>query len=124
MVSVSMGGRPAAEELYKALSEREYIDSTALENGVAIPHAKMEGLERPVIAIARSRKGCDFDSHDKMPTHLFFILLAPSGAFSEHIKLLARLAKVLSVKGLKEKLLEAPTLENIYMCLAEAEKKL
>lgn len=106
-----------------ALADREKLDSTAIESEIAIPHAKIDKLKEVVIAVARSKDGVNFDSHDGAPTRLFFVLLAPRGASGEHIKVLARLAKVISTKGTKEKLLEAETSKEIYDRLIEVDKK-
>jgi len=107
-----------------ALSERERVDSTAIEEGIAIPHTKMSQIKELIIAVGRSSKGLNFDAHDKKPTHLFFVIIAPEGGSGEHIKVLARIAKILATKGLKEKLLDAKNAEQIYKILIEADGKL
>ncbi|MBI2092413.1 MAG: PTS sugar transporter subunit IIA [Deltaproteobacteria bacterium] len=114
----------SAAEITKALKDREQIDSTAIEGGVAIPHAKLEGLTKVIVSVARSASGIDFSSHDKKPTSLFFVILAPFNGAAEHIKLLARLAKILTVGDIKVKLLEAKNTEEIYNLLIDADKKL
>jgi PTS system nitrogen regulatory IIA component len=113
-----------AAEITRALKEREQIGSTAIEDGVAIPHAKLEGLTQVIISVARSTSGIDFSSHDKKITSLFFVILAPFNGASEHIKLLARLAKILTLGNIKVKLLEAKNAEDMYNLLIEADKKL
>ena len=113
----------SADKITASLLEREKLDSTGIENGIAIPHAKVEEINIPIIAIGRSLKGVDFGAHDKMPTKLFFVILAPAHASSEHIKVLARLAKLLQHKGLKEKLLEAFDKEGIYNAMMEVDRK-
>jgi len=107
-----------------ALLERENLDSTAIEKGVAIPHAKIDGITRPLVAIGKSQEGVDFNSHDKSLTHLFFVLLAPHGSVSEHLKLLARIARLLSIPEAKERLLAGSASMNIYDTLMDLEKKI
>lgn len=110
------------EKIYSELKKREDLDSTGIENGFAVPHAKIEGLEKMTLALARSTKGINFASLDRKLTHLFFVLLAPGKESSEHMKLLARLAKIMCVKGLREKLLSAKDSKKICDILIEADK--
>src|SRR5258705_11636879 len=63
--------------LVQALEDRERLNSTALGEGVAIPHGKLPGLKRVIAAFGRSPGGIDFSSLDGKPTHLFFLLVAP-----------------------------------------------
>lgn len=112
-----------ADVVASALSERERIDSTGLENGIAIPHAKVNGIDKILIAVGRSKSGINFNAHDNNPTHMFFVLLAPQNTSGEHIKLLARLTKILGTIGLKEKLLQVKDEKEIFKILIEADKK-
>src|SRR5262245_60575377 len=65
------------EALTRVLMERERLASTAIGEGVAIPHGKLEGVGKLVACLGRSTKGVDFESMDGRPTHLFFTLVAP-----------------------------------------------
>ncbi len=112
------------EEVESALSEREHLDSTGIQDGIAIPHAKLESVTKPILAVGRSAKGINFNSHDNKPTQLFFVMLAPSAATGEHIKLLARLAQVLATAGIKDKLMEASSAKEMLDTLAKFEEKL
>lgn len=112
------------EVIESALKEREKMDSTGIEEGIAIPHAKLDGIDKLTIAVGCSKKGINFNAHDNKPTHLFFAFLAPTNATGEHMKVLARLAKLLTTHGLKEKLLEAKNIDTIYRELIAADKKL
>ncbi|PIR17946.1 MAG: PTS fructose transporter subunit IIA [Deltaproteobacteria bacterium CG11_big_fil_rev_8_21_14_0_20_49_13] len=111
------------ETIDTALLEREHIDSTGIEKGIAIPHAKIEGMERLAISISIARDGIDFNSHDKALTFLFFTLLAPKNEVVDHIKVLARLAKLLRDESLRKKLTGARTAEEIYNTMIEADKR-
>jgi len=113
-----------ADKIGKALEERENIDSTGVEEGVAIPHAKVDCVSELTVAVGVAKRGIDFGSHDGIPTRLFFVLLAPPNAAGEHMKVLARMAKVLSMPNVKEKLLESKSPGDIYSALVEAEKGL
>jgi len=104
---------PAASEqmrqtLFDALKARENLCSTAVGDGVAIPHSRnaMVGLvSKPVIAFGRHTKGIDFGALDDKPTHLFFLLCAPNVRM--HLQLLAKLSRVLNQKLVRDALMKA-----------------
>ena len=77
------------------LLDREKISTTAIGEGVAIPHGKLPGVERVLGVFARSPEGVDFASLDGAPTHLFFVLIAPENAAADHLKALARISRLL-----------------------------
>ena len=91
--------------LLDTLMEREKLGTTALGDGIAIPHARLDDVDRLLVSFARSREGIDFDSVDGQPTHLFFLLVAPSREGSAHLLTLARLSRFLSNAAFREKLL-------------------
>ncbi len=106
------------------LLKREELGSTGIEDGVAIPHAKMEQVDEPILAIARSKNGIDFHAHDGNPTFLFFVLLAPTKSSTAHLKLLARLSRLLKSPGLRKNLLNAADSLAIYNKILDEDKKL
>ena len=69
-----------SERLIELLTEREKLCSTALDSGVAIPHAKLGGISNILLCFGRSEKGIDFDSLDRKPTHLFILLVSPENS--------------------------------------------
>lgn len=105
------------DRIASVLIEREELGSTGIQDGIAIPHGKIAGLERIVIACGRSLKGIDFDAHDAKPTHLFFVLLAPEFAAGQHLKALARLSRLLKDASFREKLIAAKDSEEIYSAI-------
>lgn len=105
-----------AAELLAVLIDREELGSTGIGDGVAIPHGKLKGLDRLLMAFGRKRDGIDFDSIDNRPAHLFFLLLAPESEATLHLKALARISKLLRKDDVRRQLLDAPdpaTLLNI-----------
>src|SRR3990172_4943755 len=72
--------------LVQALEERERLNSTALGEGVAIPHGKLGGVKQVLAAFGRSPGGVDFSSLDGKPTHLFFLLVAPEDSAAAPLK--------------------------------------
>jgi len=106
-------------ELVAALAEREALASTALGNGVAIPHGVHPALTRIVASFGRSRAGVPFASPDGEPVHLFVALVRPPEATSAHLKALARVSHLLASAPVRAALLAAHTAEDIQRILAE-----
>src|SRR3989338_3894475 len=111
------------DDVAHILLEREKLGSTGIQDGVAIPHGKVKDLQHIVILFGRSPEGIDFQAHDNKPTQLFFVLLAPESATSTHLKLLARLSKMLKSPDLRGELLNAKDAENIYQVLCHDDEK-
>lgn len=106
------------------LAERERLGSTGIQDGIAIPHGKVPGLDRILIGCGRSPSGVEFDAHDAKPTHLFFVLLAPEFAAGQHLKALARLSRILKDAHFREKLLGASDASEMYHAIVEEDKKI
>jgi nitrogen PTS system EIIA component len=102
------------ERLVQALEDRERLNSTALGDGVAIPHGKLSGIKRVFAAFARSRPGVDFHSLDGEPTHLFFLLVAPEDSAGAHLKALARISRLLKDESFRTRLMQAPDAAALY----------
>ncbi len=113
-----------SRRLLEVVHARERICSTAIGEGVAIPHGKLPGLERVYIAFARSREGVDFDAQDGTPTHLFFLLVAPEGSTSEHLSALARVSRLVKDASLREDLMQVQTAEEVVNLIEEKERNL
>jgi len=96
-----------------ALLERESAQSTGIGGGVAIPHAVYPELTSTIIELALSPAGVDFLSLDASPVHTIFLLLSPPAASSTHIKLLARIARLMRQPDFLEQLLTAKTAEEV-----------
>ena len=81
--------------IFEILLQREKLGSTAVGNGIAIPHGKMPNLTRLFGLFARLDRPIDFEALDGQPVDLIFLLLAPEGAGADHLKALARIARLL-----------------------------
>ena len=101
-------------ELVKVLMEREEMGTTGIGNGIGIPHGKMQHLKSFVIGFGLSRKGIDFESIDARPANIFFLLAAPDNSPELHLKILARISKILQNDVFREKLLQARDSDAIY----------
>jgi PTS system nitrogen regulatory IIA component len=109
--------------LVQALEDRERLNSTALGDGVAIPHGKLSGLKRVIAAFARSGRGIDFSSVDGKPTHLFFMLVAPEDSAGAHLKALARISRLLKDDHFRQRLMEAADPADLFRIIREEDEK-
>lgn len=105
--------------LFDRLLERERLGSTGIGGGIAIPHGRMAGLEKPVGLFARLGHPVDFDSIDERPVDAVFLLLAPEGAGADHLKALARVSRLLRDRSLVEKLRATENADALYALLVE-----
>jgi PTS system nitrogen regulatory IIA component len=114
--AAELSGR-SDREIFDTLLQRERLGSTGVGRGVAIPHGKLAKLEELVGLFARLEKPIDFDALDGEPVDLLFLLLAPEGAGADHLKALARIARLLRDEKVAEKLRNAPDRDAIYALL-------
>ena len=112
-----------AKRVLSVLMERERISTTAIGEGVAIPHGKLPGLERIFGVFARSSEGVDFSSLDGGPTHLFFVLIAPEGAAADHLKALARISRLLKDEAFRRRLMAAKSNQELFTLIAAEDDK-
>lgn len=119
----SQDGAMNAQKLFEILLEREKISSTAIGEGVAIPHGKMTGLGKICGLFARSSAGLEFDSIDGGPTYLFFLLVAPEDSAADHLKALARISRLLKDNSFRARLMQGKTREEIFKIIREEDGK-
>jgi len=100
------------QDLVRVLLEREQLGSTGIGGGIGIPHGKLKNLDNLVLGFGLSRKGIDFDSMDKRPTHIFFLLVTPENSTGLHLKVLARISRLLKNDDFKEKLFQISDAEE------------
>lgn len=110
-------------ELTRVLIEREGLASTAIGEGVAIPHGKLSAVHDIVAGLGRIRRGVDFDSMDGQPTYLFFVLVAPETSTGAHLKALARISRVFKNSEFRRRLLDAEDADQMYQVIAEEDSK-
>jgi PTS system nitrogen regulatory IIA component len=109
--------------LVGALQDRERLNSTALGEGVAIPHGRLVGVKRVVAAFGRSPQGVDFNSLDGKPTHLFFLLVAPEDSAGAHLKALARISRLLKSPDFRSRLMRAADAHELFEIIREEDEK-
>ena len=110
-------------QILQVLQDREKISTTAIGEGVAIPHGKLPNVQTVSALFARSLQGVDFASLDGEPTHLFFTLIAPQDAAADHLKALARISRLLKDPDLRRRLLTAATNQELYNIIATEDQK-
>lgn len=102
------------KEALNALIEREKLGSTAIGHGVALPHARLAGLNKPHAALIHLVTPIHFDAPDDEPVDLLFALLIPVASTDEHLKILAELAELFTVKSYREQLRRAKTDDEFF----------
>ena len=112
-----------SEDLVRVLMERERLGSTGIGGGVGIPHGKIKDLEALVLGFGLSRKGIDFESIDGEPTHIFFVLITPEDSTGLHLKLLARISRILKNDHFKERLLNAADRDEIFEIIKQEDEE-
>jgi PTS system nitrogen regulatory IIA component len=105
------------------LAERERLGSTGFGGGIAIPHGKLDGLDRVIAVFARLEKPVDFAAIDDLPVDLVFMLLSPVGAGAEHLKALARVSRLLRDRNIAAKLRGTASPDAVYALLTGVEAR-
>lgn len=106
-------------EILTALAEREALGSTGFGNGIAIPHAKLKGITRLCGVFARLERPIEFDAIDGRPVDLLCLLLAPAAGSTDHLKALARVARLLRDADSCGRLRGAANAEALYLALTD-----
>ena len=108
-----------AAQIFEALSDREALGSTGLGNGIAIPHGKLANLAGVTAVFAKLDTPIDFEAVDDQPVDLLMMLLAPVGAGADHLKALARVARLLRNERTVEALRRARNTTEIHAILTQ-----
>jgi Kef-type K+ transport system membrane component KefB/mannitol/fructose-specific phosphotransferase system IIA component (Ntr-type) len=111
---------PHADNLASAVRAREAVAGTALDFGVAVPHARIPGLAKPVIVFGRSVSGLEWDAPDGLPAHLIFLILTPAAREDLQVQILGGLARGLHREENRRRLLTAPDERQAQAVLREA----
>ncbi|MGM0452122.1 MAG: PTS sugar transporter subunit IIA [Thermodesulfobacteriota bacterium] len=108
-------------EIVRVLIERERLGSTGIGEGIAIPHGKLGGIEQLILGFGRSRQGVNFDALDGQPTYLFFLLMSPDNSTGLHLRLLARISKLLKEDSFKQRLQHVNDAETVIRAIEEVD---
>jgi PTS system nitrogen regulatory IIA component len=103
------------------LKQRESLGSTGIGEGVAIPHGKTAAVNYIIIAFGRSIRGISYDALDGKPVHLLFLLLAPENSAGQHLKILAKISRMMKEADFRQRLLEAKSSMDLYKIILKQE---
>lgn len=109
-----------AKQAVNVLLERESLGTTGIGDGVAIPHGKLESLEKIRVVVGRSAEGIDFEALDFKPCHIFFLVLAPEQVAGLHLRLLAQISRLLKDETFRRELLAAEDEDALWKLLKNA----
>lgn len=113
------------KELYERLIQRERLGSTAISDGVAIPHCKIKNILDPILMLAVSKRGVNFYSVDGKPSHVFFLVVSSPDNPSLNLQILAAIAHLVrKANSLLKKILEAKNITDILDIIREEEEKI
>jgi len=107
----------------EAVLERERVMSTGMGDGVAIPHAKTDGVDELVAAFGITKKEVDFASIDEKPVRLIFLLVGPTTQTGPHLKALSRISRLMHREEFRDRLAVARSSEEVIAALAREEEK-
>jgi len=110
--------------LIEALIARESLGSTAIGQGIAIPHAKCDCVDKLTAAFGLSKKGVDFDSLDGEPAYIFFLLVAPADSAGPHLKALAKISRLLKDKYIRESLKSVKDEKSMLQIILQEDSRL
>ncbi|HMB30232.1 MAG TPA: PTS sugar transporter subunit IIA [Desulfohalobiaceae bacterium] len=105
------------DKAHKILLERERLGSTGIGDGVAVPHGKMEELEKIILIVGRSVQGVDFEAIDKKPCHIFFLVFAPEDVAGLHLRILAHISRLLKDQEFRNNFMETNGHEGLWNLL-------
>ncbi len=108
-----------ADEVFDRLIAREKLGSTGFGNGVAIPHCRLMNCSEVVGAFIKLQQAINFDSIDKQPVDLLFLLLVPEEANDSHLNILSQLAEKFGDTAFRTRMRETTDKDNIFNLLAE-----
>lgn len=120
---VAKGRLPSREPFFSAILKRESLGSTAVGDGVALPHARVMGLEEPVMALVRFKKGVGFGALDNSPVYLIFFILMPEEATELQLRILTKAAQLLRNPEVRSRMLEAKGPAGMFSILKEVDER-
>ena len=106
-----------ADLLYQAVLSRENAAGTAMEEGVAVPHARVEFIKRPLVVFGRSHKGIEWNSPDGKPAQFIFLIITPSTDDEAQVQILGHIARAMSKPQTRQNIMAAPDAHAIWRIL-------
>ena len=124
LISAGAIDKKFKSKVMEVLMAREALGSTAIGQGIAIPHGKCDCVKKIVGCLGVSKKGINFDSLDGEPAYIFFLLLAPVDSAGPHLKALARISRLLKDKYFRDSLKNVKDDKAILKLIAQEEEQI
>ncbi len=115
--AAEQGALPHADSLSKAVLDREHDMGTAIEEGIALPHARLKGLLKPVIVFGRAPRGIEWDAPDGNPTRFIFLILTPLDEDDLQVQTLSLIIRSMSLPNVRQTIMDAPDKEALWTVL-------
>ena len=103
----------------RVLLDRESLGTTGIGDGIAIPHGKLEDLDKVIISVGRSVEGVDFEALDHKPCSIFFLVLAPEQVAGMHLRVLAQISRALKDETFREAFMKAADRDEMWQLLKD-----
>lgn len=114
---------PNGDQIGLKILERESDMSTGIGYGIAIPHGRINGIDRLYMVAGRSVQGIEFNSIDEQPVHLIFMMISPTNTSNDHTTILSSLSRIMSYEDVRTKLLTAENAETFLDVIIKSENK-
>jgi fructose-specific phosphotransferase system IIA component len=114
---------PDADLIVRKILEREAEMSTGIGLGIAIPHARVEKVDRLYMVAARLKKGVEFSAIDEQPVHLIFMMISPKNTSAEHTQILSSLSRIMSYEDMRKRLNSCTRAEQFLDLIVKGEDK-
>lgn len=101
----------------RVLLDREKLGTTGIGDGIAIPHGKLEDLDKVIVIAGRSKTGVEFDALDHKPCSIFFLVLAPESVAGMHLRILAQISRILKDSEFRNEFIGADGPEGLWKLL-------
>jgi len=124
LINANVLDKKDRKKVMEVLMAREALGSTAIGQGIAIPHGKYESVNKLVGCLGVSKKGINFDSLDGELAHIFFLLVAPVDSAGPHLKALARISRLLKDKFIRDSLKSVEDEKNIVKIIQQEDIRL
>lgn len=107
------------DQAVRVLLDREKLGTTGIGDSIAIPHGKLESLEKVIVVVGRSPEGVDFEALDSKPCSIFFLVLAPEQVAGMHLRILAQISRVLKDEVFRKRFMDAVDHEELWSLLQD-----
>jgi len=107
------------DQAVRVLLDREKLGTTGIGDGIAIPHGKLEDLDKVIVVAGRSQEGLEFDALDHKPCSIFFLVLAPEQVAGMHLRILAQISRVLKDPAFRQEFMDADGVDGLWKLLQD-----